>query len=60
MPRPRPGYPVWMAADQQTFHPGQIVPRSGIYRCTEGHGVPPLPDGCRGEGWVLERAAGQH
>jgi len=26
-----------MAADAQVFHPGQIVPRSGIYRCTEGH-----------------------
>jgi hypothetical protein len=34
----------------QTFHPGQIVSRSGIH--------PPLPHGCHAEGWVLERAAG--
>jgi hypothetical protein len=55
----------------QVFHPGQIVPRSGIYRCAGGHGdhawestdvkghrFPPLPAGCGGAGWVLERAAG--
>ena len=59
--------------DTQVFHPGQIVPRSGIYRCTghdeehsyestdvAGHRFPPLPHGCRGEGWVLERAARRH
>ncbi|WP_040339421.1 hypothetical protein [Candidatus Blastococcus massiliensis] len=62
-----------MALDEDTFHPGQMVPRSGIYRCSEGHGdhayestdvkghrFPPLPDGCRGEGWRLERAADHH
>ena len=54
----------------QVFHPGQVVPVSGIYRCEEGdadhsyestdvkgHRFPPLPRGCPGRGWVLERAA---
>jgi hypothetical protein len=61
------------ADETQVFHPGQIVPRSGIYRCdghdedhayestdVAGHRFPPLPRGCRGEGWVLERATGHH
>jgi hypothetical protein len=59
--------------DEQTprFHPGEIVPQSGIYQCdsgcghpfestdVRGHRFPPLPDGCRGGRWVLERAT-QH
>jgi hypothetical protein len=62
-----------MSADPQVFHPGQIVPVSGIYRCAasedghtiestdvKGHRFPPLPAGCRGEGWVLERGAAHH
>jgi hypothetical protein len=62
-----------MTEETRVFHPGQIVPMSGIYRCTggtdehvfestdvKGHRFPPLPAGCRGEGWVLERAAGHH
>jgi hypothetical protein len=53
------------------YHPGQIVPTSGIYRCAggdrdhafestdvKGHRFPPLPAGCTGDGWVLERATG--
>jgi hypothetical protein len=53
-----------------SFHPGQVVPASGIYRCdgtedghryestdVKGHRFPPLPAGCHGSGWVLERAA---
>jgi hypothetical protein len=52
------------------YHPGSIVPASGIYRCSDGHDghsyestdvkghrFPPLPAGCSGAGWVLERAA---
>jgi hypothetical protein len=61
-----------MADDTDVFHPGQIVPTSGIYRCNggehdhdhsfestdvKGHRFPPLPSGCHGRGWVLERAA---
>ncbi|HEV7725457.1 MAG TPA: hypothetical protein VGO74_00885 [Modestobacter sp.] len=62
-----------MADHTDVFHPGQVVPASGIYRCTgagddddahffestdvKGHRFPPLPSGCRGGGWVLERAA---
>ncbi len=61
-----------MADDTDVFHPGQIVPTSGIYRCNgaengpdhffestdvKGHRFPPLPSRCSGEGWVLERAA---
>jgi hypothetical protein len=61
-----------MSIPAEVFHPGQIVPVSGIYRCTDerddhvfestdvkGHRFPPLPGGCRGGGWVLERAAGR-
>ena len=65
-----PGYLPRMAAPTRVFHPGQIVPTSGIYRCdvvdhdhsyestdVRGHRFPPLPHGCAGSGWVLERAA---
>jgi hypothetical protein len=61
-----------MESSPQVFHPGQVVPRSGIYRCdvpghdhsyestdVAGHRFPPLPDGCRGGGRVLERPAGR-
>jgi hypothetical protein len=59
--------------DAQVFHPGRIVPRSGIYRCdgddddhayestdVAGHRFPPLPRGCRAEDRVLVRAARRH
>ena len=62
-----------MANDTTVFHPGQIVPVSGIYRCdgetcghafestdVKGHRFPPLPRGCRSSGWVLEKAAAHH
>ena len=64
-----PGTAPRMANDSVVFHPGQIVPASGIYRCDDacdhtyestdvkGHRFPPLPHGCGGTGWVLERAA---
>ena len=55
----------------EVHRPGQVVPVSGIYRCdaaeddahayestdVRGHRFPPLPHGCPGRGWVLERAA---
>jgi hypothetical protein len=58
-----------MANDTEVHHPGQIVPESGIYRCdsecghtfestdVKGHRFPPVPGGCGGSGWVLERAS---
>ncbi|WP_138733042.1 hypothetical protein [Modestobacter excelsi] len=58
-----------MAPDTVVYHPGQVVPASGIYRCDDGcgstyestdvrgHRFPPLPHGCSGTGWVLEKAA---
>jgi hypothetical protein len=62
-----------MANDPVVFHPGQIVPTSGIYRCDDescrhtsestdvkGHRFPPLPHRCRSSGWVLEKAAAHH
>jgi hypothetical protein len=62
-----------MADHTDVFHPGQVVPTSGIYRCdgaeddhifestdVKGHRFPPLPRGCRGGGWVLERGAAHH
>jgi hypothetical protein len=66
------GTPADMTNDTDVFHPGQIVPTSGIYRCdtecghtfestdVKGHRFPPLPDGCAGSGWVLEHAAAHH
>ena len=58
----------------QQFHPGRLVPVSGIYRCdvhghddhlfestdVRGHRFPPLPGGCSGGAWVLERATAHH
>jgi hypothetical protein len=52
----------------------EVVPVSGIYRCdndehddhrfdstdVRGHRFPPLPGGCRGNQWVLERATAHH
>jgi hypothetical protein len=68
----RRGMARHMAEQTHVYHPGQIVPTSGIYRCVgcggdhvfestdvRGHRFPPLPAGCAGSGWVLERAAGQ-
>jgi hypothetical protein len=70
---PAPGYRPWMADQTRVFHPGQVVETSGIYRCdvadhdhsyestdVKGHRFPPLPHGCHGSGWVLERAAAHH
>lgn len=50
------------------YQPGQIVPVSGIYGCGEdadghryestdvkGNRFPPMPAGCRGGGWVLDK-----
>jgi hypothetical protein len=69
----RPGMARRMAEETHVYRPGQIVPTSGIYRCAggdgdhvfestdvKGHRFPPLPAGCTGGGWELERAAGQH
>jgi hypothetical protein len=77
-------------ADRIVYHPGQVVPVSGIYRCdnaddeaddeagdeagdaagdgahvfestdVKGHRFPPVPRGCAGSGWVLERASAHH
>jgi hypothetical protein len=68
MPRGMAGL---MSEQTHVYHPGQIVPTSGIYRCAggdgdhvfestdvKGHRFPPVPTGCTGSGWVLERAAG--
>lgn len=60
-----------MTASSEVFHPGQIVPVSGIYGCGEdadghryestdvkGNRFPPtMPAGCTGEGWVLDKSA---
>jgi hypothetical protein len=69
---PRHAGTAHLVTDQtDMFRPGQIVPTSGIYRCAggdrdhvfestdvKGHRFPPLPAGCSGNGWVLERATG--
>jgi hypothetical protein len=63
----------WVAMAEQgsiVYHPGQIVPVSGIYGCGEdadghryestdvkGNRFPPMPAGCRGGGWVLDKSA---
>ncbi|MCU1606419.1 MAG: uncharacterized protein JWP46_2884 [Modestobacter sp.] len=62
-----------MANHTDVFRPGQVVPTSGIYRCDDGedghvfestdvkgHRFPPLPNGCRGAGWILERGTAHH
>lgn len=50
----------------ESFHPGQEVPEvPGFYEYdagdshrwsvnVKGHRFPPLPDGCKGRGWVLK------
>ncbi|MFB6962143.1 hypothetical protein ACFCYB_35485 [Streptomyces sp. NPDC056309] len=49
----------------KVFHPGEIVPDSGIYECdcgqhhkystnVKGHRFPPLHDTCSGSGWKLK------
>jgi len=54
-----------MAHVGDSFHPGHEVPESGFYECdagdshrwsvnVKGHRFPPLPDGCKGHGWVLK------
>ncbi|MEW2632549.1 hypothetical protein AB0903_13025 [Streptomyces sp. NPDC048389] len=50
---------------EQVYHPGEVVPESGIYECdcgqkhqcstdVKGHRFPPLQDGCSGSGWTLK------
>lgn len=69
---PVPGSDIDMSTPTTVYHPGKIVPVSGIYRCDDGedghvyestdvkgHRFPPMPRGCQGHGWVLERAAGR-
>ncbi|MFE9674684.1 hypothetical protein ACFYO5_11290 [Streptomyces sp. NPDC006259] len=57
-----------MNADDQVYHPGEVVPQSGIYQCdcgqsheystdVKGHRFPPLQNGCSGSGWKLKTAA---
>jgi hypothetical protein len=61
-----------MAEEKTVYRPGQMVPRSGVYRCAggdgdhvfespdvTGHRFPPVPAGCTGLGWVLERPVGR-
>ncbi|MFJ6940191.1 hypothetical protein [Streptomyces sp. NPDC101132] len=54
-----------MNEDKTSWHPGEIVPASGIYECdcggehhwstdVRGHRFPPLPDVCLGEYWTLK------
>jgi hypothetical protein len=53
---------------EQVYHPGEVVPESGIYEydCgqkhqystdVKGHRFPPLQDGCSGSGWTLKTPA---
>jgi hypothetical protein len=53
---------------EEAFHPGQIVPQSGIYQCdgecghqwstdVKGHRFPPLNEDCKGNGWKLKAKA---
>ncbi|MEU0118648.1 hypothetical protein ABZ137_34440 [Streptomyces bobili] len=55
-------------ASDQIYHPGEVVPESGIYECdcgqsheystdVKGHRFPPLQEGCSGSGWKLKAAA---
>ncbi|MEV6318609.1 hypothetical protein [Streptomyces sp. NPDC051776] len=55
--------------NEKTYHPGEKVPQSGIYRCdcsesheftstdVEGKTFPPLPSACTGHSWVLKTPA---
>jgi hypothetical protein len=60
-----------MSNGEKVYHPGEIVPQSGIYQCdcgqghqystdVEGHRFPPLQDTCSGNGWKLKTAAHPH
>ncbi|MEU6577354.1 hypothetical protein [Streptomyces sp. NPDC046805] len=51
----------------KVYHPGEIVPASGIYECdcgeehdystdVKGHRFPPMQHDCRGSGWTLKTA----
>ncbi|GAA0316506.1 hypothetical protein GCM10010302_64500 [Streptomyces polychromogenes] len=57
-----------MTSTKEWFHPGRIVPASGIYTCDCGgghhwstdvktHRFPPLPPGCPGTSWTLDTDA---
>lgn len=61
-------YTEGMGDEQRTWHPGEIVPESGIYECdcgaghhwstdVKGHRFPPLPAGCPGGAWALKTDA---
>jgi hypothetical protein len=53
---------------EEVFGPGEKVTQSGTYRCdgrsdscphqadVRGQRFPPLPQDCRGTGWVLEQS----
>ncbi len=66
-PRPGASYTGTMS-EEQTWHPGEVVPESGIYECdcgaghhwstdVKGHRFPPLPEGCSGAAWRLQTDA---
>jgi hypothetical protein len=53
-----------MNQEKTWWHPGGIVPASGIYECdcgaghhwstdAKGHRFPPLPAGCAGRPWSM-------
>jgi hypothetical protein len=53
---------------EKTYHPGEVVPQSGIYECdcgqrheystdVKGHRFPPLHESCSGTGWRLKAAS---
>ncbi|MFD7425919.1 hypothetical protein ACFV6Z_02455 [Streptomyces sp. NPDC059818] len=57
-----------MSDPRTTWHPGEIVPESGIYACdcgaahhwstdVKGHRFPPFPAGCSGSAWALKTDA---
>ncbi|MFB7734817.1 hypothetical protein ACFC08_10575 [Streptomyces sp. NPDC056112] len=50
---------------ERLYHPGEVVPRSGIYECdcgqgheystdVKGHRFPPLHEACSDSGWKLK------
>lgn len=50
---------------ERLYHPGEVVPQSGIYACdcgqghenstdVKGHRFPPLHETCSGRGWKLK------
>ncbi|MFD4973643.1 hypothetical protein [Streptomyces sp. NPDC058424] len=52
-------------SSDKVYHPGEIVPESGIYECdcgqhheystdVKGHRFPPLHDSCSGSAWKLK------